>query len=214
MGWVSVLPVDAAKAESMQPATAGEPPPSGTARRRPGPVDIGFAQDMSLHHEQALAMARLAITKGSPRLRAMAQGIIDQQLRELGLMQGWLMLWEAPLLSGRQDMAWMRQAYAPSKLRDADYDQFIESCLRGQGMPGMATADQMEALAELPTQASFDQAFLVLMIHHHQSAVVMARFAAQHAQLEVVRSLAQSMAAEQQQEMGQMAVWLRSGRDR
>lgn len=169
---------------------------------------------MSLHHEQALAMARLAITRGSPRLRAMAQGIIDQQLRELGLMQGWLMLWDAPMLSGREDMAWMRKAYARSKLRDATYDQFIESCLRGEGMPGMATSDQMEALAELSTQATFDQAFLVLMVHHHQSAVVMARFAAQHAQLDVVRGLAQSMAAEQQQEMGQMVVWLRSGRER
>lgn len=174
-----------------------------------GPVDIGFSQDMSLHHEQALAMAQMALTRASPRVQGLAQGIVNQQLKELGMMQGWLMLWSAPPVADRDDMAWMRDAYARSPHRDPAYDRFIEGCLRGQGMPGLATPEQMDALAETRQAAAFDQAFLALMVRHHQGAVVMARFASEHAGLAVVRGFARSVAAEQQQEMAQMLAWLR-----
>lgn len=174
-----------------------------------GPVDIGFAQDMSLHHEQALTMAQMALTRASPRVQVLARGIVHQQLKELGMMQGWLMLWAAPPVAERDDMAWMRDAYARSPRRDPAYDRFMESCIRGEGMPGLATPAQLEALAETRHEAAFDQAFLALMVRHHQGAVVMARFASEHAGLEVVRGFARSVAAEQQQEMAQMLAMLR-----
>ncbi len=173
------------------------------------PVDIGFAQDMSLHHEQALTMARMALSRASLRVQGLAQVIVDQQLRELGAMQGWLMLWDAPPMAERDDMAWMRDAYARSPHRDPAYDRFIENCLRGEGMPGLATPGQLDALTAAPNAAAFDQAFLALMVRHHQGAVVMARFASEHAGLKVVRGLARSVAAEQQQEMAQMLAMLR-----
>lgn len=175
----------------------------------PTPVDIGFAQDMSLHHEQALTMARMAMSRASLRVQGLAQTIIDQQLRELGMMQGWLMLWGAAPLAERDDMAWMRDAYARSPRRDPAYDRFIESCIRGEGMPGLASPAQLDALTGTPHAAAFDQAFLALMVRHHQGAVVMARFAAEHAGGEVVRGFARSVAAEQQQEMAQMLAMLR-----
>lgn len=183
--------------------------PGLTAQKAPNPVDIGFAQDMSLHHEQALTMARMALSRASLRVQGLAQVIVDQQLRELGAMQGWLMLWEAPPMAERDDMAWMRDAYARSPHRDPAYDRFIESCIRGEGMPGLATPAQLDALGGTRNAAAFDQAFLALMVRHHQGAVVMARFAAEHAGLDVVRGLARSMAAEQQQEMAQMLAMLR-----
>lgn len=175
------------------------------------PVDIGFAQDMSLHHEQALTMARMALSRASLRVQGLAQLIVDQQLRELGVMQGWLMLLDAPPTAERDDMAWMRDAYARSPQRDPAYDRFIESCIRGEGMPGLATPGQLDALTGTPDAAAFDQAFLALMVRHHQGAVVMARFASEHAGLEVVRGLARSVAAEQRQEMVQMLAMLRQG---
>ena len=175
----------------------------------PNPVDIGFAQDMSLHHEQALTMARMALSRASLRVQGLAQVIVDQQLRELGAMQGWLMLWEAPPMAERDDMAWMRDAYARSPRRDPAYDRFIESCIRGEGMPGLATPAQLDALSGARNPDAFDQAFLALMVRHHQGAVVMARFAVDHSGLDVVRGLARRMAAEQQQEMAQMLAMLR-----
>jgi len=175
----------------------------------PSPVDIGFAQDMSLHHEQALTMARMALARASLPVQGLAQRIVDQQLRELGVMQGWLMLWGAPPMAEGDDMGWMRDAYSRSPNRDLAYDRFIESCIRGEGMPGLATPAQLDDLTGAPNAAAFDQAFLALMVRHHQGAVVMARFTAEHAQLDVVRGVARSMAAEQQQEMPRMLAMLR-----
>lgn len=187
-------------------------PPAATEAMlaRPSPVDIGFAQDMSVHHEQALTMAHLALTKASPRVRLLAQGVITQQLKEVGYMQGWLLLWHAPGMAANDDMRWMREAYARTGHRDATYEQFIDSCAQGRGMPGMASPQELEALAVATSPAGFDAAFLALMVRHHQGAVVMARFVSEHAQLELVRGFASAMAAEQQQEMAQMLKWLKA----
>lgn len=183
---------------------AGPPMPAAQAA---GPVDIGFAQDMSLHHEQALTMARLALAHGTPRVRPLAEGIVNQQLKEIGAMQGWLMLWDAPATSATDDMRWMRDAYEASRRHDPVYEQYIESCARGEGMPGMATVDDMEGLSAL-RDAAFDTRFLALMVRHHQGAAVMARFAAEHARAEPVRTFARTIAAEQRRETIQMATLL------
>lgn len=175
-----------------------------------GPVDIGFAQDMSVHHEQALTMANLALTRASLRVHLLAQGIITQQIKEIGYMQGWLLLWHASGMAPDDEMRWMRDAYAHAARRDIAYEQFIDSCAQGRGMPGMASPQELESLASEASPAVFDAAFLSLMVRHHQGAVVMARFASEHAQLDLVRGFARAMAAEQQQEMARMLSWLRS----
>jgi uncharacterized protein (DUF305 family) len=206
--WLTSGGSDALKAEALSEAKAV----SGAAEASDGqglqgPVNIGFAQDMSLHHEQALTMARLALAQGSPQVQALAQGIVNQQLKEIGYMQGWLMLWDAPGTSASDDMPWMRQAYVKAKRRDPVYEQFIESCIAGKGMPGMASVDELDQLATLH-KTTFDSRFLALMVRHHQGAVVMARFASEHAELEVVRGFARSIAAEQRREMIQMMTLL------
>jgi uncharacterized protein (DUF305 family) len=169
----------------------------------PGPVSIGFAQDMTLHHEQALQMARMALFKGTPMIRSLADGIVNQQQREIGYLQGWLLLWNASPTSDDNDMGWMKQAYARSRQRDEVYEQYIESCGAGQPMPGLATSVEMASLADMEGTA-FDRQFLALMVRHHQGAMVMARFAFEFAELDVVRGVAASMGAEQRQEMAFM----------
>lgn len=192
-------------ARAMATSTTAESAPV-----RQGPVDVGFAQDMSAHHEQALTMAHLALTRGSPRVRMLAQGIVTQQLKEIGYMQGWLLLWQAPGMASTDEMRWMRDAYASAARRDVMYEQFIDGCAQGRGMPGMASPSELEALAAASSPATFDAAFLALMVRHHQGAVVMARFLSENAQLDLVRGFARAMAAEQQQERARMLSWLRA----
>lgn len=175
-----------------------------------GPVDIGFAQDMSLHHEQALTMAQMALIKGSPRVRQLAQGIVNQQLKEVGYMQGWLMLWQAPGIAPTDEMRWMRDAYGRSPRRDPAYERFIDSCIQGRGMPGQASPAELDALAAVAQAAAFDAMFLALMVRHHEGAVVMARFASEYAQLDAVRGFARAVSAEQQQELLLMLRWLKT----
>ncbi|MDI1257747.1 DUF305 domain-containing protein [Aquabacterium sp.] len=190
---------------------ANAPTETAPAHLAHGPVDIGFAQDMSVHHEQALTMARMALAQGSPQVRLLAQGIINQQLKEIGYLQGWLMLWNAPSVADSGEMTWMRTAYAQARQRVPAYDQFIESCAQGQGMPGLATPVELEALEALSLPDQFDRTFLALMIRHHQGAIVMAQFTSEHAASDMVRGFAKAIAAEQLQEMSQMLTLLRAG---
>jgi uncharacterized protein (DUF305 family) len=92
-------------------------------------------------------------------------------------------------------------------VREPQYEQFIQRCNADQAMPGLATPAQMAELASLHGGA-FDQAFLSRMVSHHQAAVVMARFAAQHAESPVVRGFAASVASEQGMEVPLMLTQL------
>ncbi|MEY4767180.1 MAG: hypothetical protein RI907_3853, partial [Pseudomonadota bacterium] len=150
------LPAADTPPSSASPAAASAPAAKPTAAAlvalpvaAPGPVSVGFAQDMSLHHEQALQMAELALKRASPDVRGVAEGILRQQLRELGYLQGWLMLWDASAASSEDGMPWMKQAYRASNQRDEAFERFIERCSQSPGMPGAASAAELDSLANL-----------------------------------------------------------------
>ena len=76
----------------------GQPaPPPGA-----GSVDVGFAQDMSVHHTQAVQMASWERDHTSdPALQLLATDIEDTQHGQVGRMQSWLDL-GAPRPAHRQ----------------------------------------------------------------------------------------------------------------
>jgi uncharacterized protein (DUF305 family) len=172
---------------------------TATANATPGPVSIGFAQEMSQHHEQALLLARFAEVHGSPVVQARARDVAHTQLREIGVMQGWLMLWNAPEASDAELMSWMTRAYAQSGQRNDDYERFISLCSSLGTMPGQVSTQEFNHLAGLRGKA-FDNQFLRLMIRHHESALLMAQFAHDHAEHELVRQLAATLIATQREE--------------
>ena len=60
----------------------------GGSAPRADAADTTFLTDMSSHHAQAIAAARIAATRGSdPRVRAFAQRIVAEQTPELQRMQ-------------------------------------------------------------------------------------------------------------------------------
>ena len=150
-----------------------------------GSVDVGFARDMSLHHEQAVVMAGLIYDRtDDPAIRTLAFDILTTQQGQIGIMSGWLDAWGLPWTTSGPRMAWMG--------------------MPTEGlMPGMATAEQLSALrAAEGTQA--DILFLQLMIPHHQGGVTMAEMAAAEAGQEPVRTLAQSIVEAQTLEIDYM----------
>jgi uncharacterized protein (DUF305 family) len=156
-------------------------------------VDAGFARDMSTHHLQGVEMANLALdTTSDPEIRSLAFDISATQTNQVGRMQGWLSLWGLPR-SGEQ-MAWMGSAHDHMDM--------------GSGlMPGMATEQELTELQSLQGTA-FDIRFLQLMIRHHQGGKEMAEYAADHAEVASVRSLARSIADTQTAETTTMAAML------
>ncbi|MFT4189755.1 MAG: DUF305 domain-containing protein [Aeromicrobium sp.] len=161
----------------------------------PSEVDVGFAQDMGVHHQQALDMSALALANSDDQfVLAMAQQILQAQAGERGILRGWLTLWKAPQLPSGPPMEWMAEAHEGH----GDHGSHEE------GMPGMATPAQMQELAELEG-AAFDAEFVALMTAHHEGGVMMARYAADHAALPEVRSLAMLMVEEQIEELSLLA---------
>ncbi|HVY11463.1 MAG TPA: DUF305 domain-containing protein [Mycobacteriales bacterium] len=162
----------------------------------PGAVDVGFSQDMAVHHEQAVLMANLAQTHGTTAVTGLADAILINQSQEIGLMRGWLQLWHQPTTDPRP-MSWMS---SPSHGM---------SGMSSTAMPGMATPDQLTRLASLSGKR-FDALFLELMIRHHEGGLQMCQFAEAHASLAVVRRAAVSMAVEQVEDLGQLRALLKA----
>lgn len=178
---------------------------------RPGAVDVGFSQDMGVHHQQAVAMSRLAEQRGSAPVRSLAGGIMSSQLVEIGWMQGWLALWNQPLVPAGPPMAWMGHAMQSCGTDHGEHavaGPGAGSCSAHQGMsggamPGMATQDEMNRLSRSSGRA-FDVLFLQLMTRHHQGGISMASDAEQRATLAPVRDLAARSSRDQLQEIGLM----------
>jgi len=166
-------------------------PGSSTAVPAADSVDVGFAQDMSEHHQQAVQMAGWERDHtADPALKQLAFDIETTQLQQIGRMQGWLGLWGAPAQSTGGHMAWMS---APSGHDHAAGGAAVDT------MPGMATSEQLRALRASSGQ-QLDVLFLQLMLRHHEGGVVMLRYAAEHAAVPEVRNLAAQMLSAQNSE--------------
>lgn len=151
-------------------------------------VDIGFAQDMSTHHQQAVTMATLAREHGADvAVRQLAFDIETNQRDQIGRMQGWLNLWGEPVSSGAP-MQWMAAGG-----HDHGMDHSMEG---GATMPGMADTAELNRLRSL-NGPEFDSYFLQLMLRHHEGGAPMARYGAEHAGLAPVRGLAANMLGSQ-----------------
>lgn len=153
--------------------------------------EAGMLRDMLPHHAQAIDMALIIRDRtGDEQLRALATDIILSQQHQIGMMRGWLDLWDlSPNLQGPM-MAWM--------------DHPVEE---GELMPGMATAEQIESLRTLPVEEA-EVLFFQLMIPHHQGALHMAEAYLERGDQEEVTEFARSIIAVQDREIEMMNLML------
>ena len=163
----------------------------------PSAVDIGFAQSMSAHHQQAVMMAQFMLDGRPTPLRGRAQAIAGTQTLETGRMQGWLLLWDRPLLPVTAGMGWMLVGHAPP---DEALKAYLLDCQKSGGMPGQPTVTELDRLRRLDGVAR-DRLFVTLMLRHHEGALPMARFAATNATMSPVRNLAANIVREQAEEL-------------
>jgi uncharacterized protein (DUF305 family) len=167
--------------------------PGSTERSVPatGSVDVGFAQDMTVHHEQAVTMASWERDHTTdPIVHQLAADIAATQTSQIGRMQGWLELWGAPSLPAGGYMAWMTE---PS------HDHTPAPAGGVATMPGMASDDELAAL-RAATGPELDVLFLQLMLRHHQGGAGMLSYAAERAAEPQVRNLAAQMLRSQSAE--------------
>lgn len=160
-------------------------------------VDVGFAQDMSVHHSQAVEMSAMALTNATdPAVRTLAYDVITTQQSQWGTMQGWLAMWDRPLQTPGTPMTWMDSTEGGPGTMPTMAEHAGTS---GSSMPGMATTSELDALRRA-TGPAFDTLYLQLLLRHHQGGLPMARYAAVNASEHVVTTLAQQIADTQEAE--------------
>nr|WP_312867601.1 DUF305 domain-containing protein [Amycolatopsis pithecellobii] len=168
---------------------------SGPATPGTGSVEVGFAQDMSVHHLQAVTMANWARDHSTdPEVRQLAFDIQSTQLEQVGRMKGWLMLWDQPEQAPGAYMTWMTQ---PS---GHDMAGMPGSSAGAAVMPGMASDTELAKLRSLSGK-DLDVYFLQLMLRHHQGGTAMAQYAHDHSPVSAVKTLTQSILNSQGAEM-------------
>jgi uncharacterized protein (DUF305 family) len=169
-----------------------------------GSVEVGFAQDMSVHHLQAVTMAGWERDHTTdPELKQLAFDMERTQTEQVGRMKGWLMLWNQPEQTPGQYMTWMQM---PMGHEHAGMSM-PSSPTAGTGdapMPGMATSTELSRLRSLSGK-DLDVYFLQLMLRHHQGGVTMVQYAKDHSSLPAVQALTQSMLTSQGAEMQLMS---------
>jgi uncharacterized protein (DUF305 family) len=156
-------------------------------------VDTGFLVDMSTHHDQAVSMALCAVDRATdPVVRGSAREVLVFQNRELGTMGVWLDERHGvrPDDPDHPAMAWMGTPTTAA------------------AMPGMASADEIDALCSA-RGPDVDHRFLTLLRAHHRGGVHMAEYAGEHAASPGIAAFARALARNQRVEANEYTQMLR-----
>lgn len=160
-------------------------PADGPASGDVADADVEFAQMMIVHHRGAVEMAGLADGRtDDPELLALAEHVVEDQEPEIARMTAWLEEWGADVPaaggSGSPDDAGSGHGGSDHGGTDDGGTGHGDTDHGGTGhggdegpMPGMMTAAQMAEL-EAARGPAFDEAFLTMMIEHHEGALTMA----------------------------------------
>lgn len=185
---------------------------SNAAILEPNALDIGYAQAMSKHHDEAIRLNRLMMNSQSDQLQAWVYSMSLAQSTERGLLTGWLTAWGKPAVPSGFSMEWVELDSKPlpgGKPLSVDDLNYINRC-KSMGtdlMPGSPSVADFERLNRLQG-AEKTRLYMELMSRHHEGAIEMSRFALRHAQSDLIRSFASQTIREQGKEMLWMTHWL------
>ena len=153
-------------------------------------IDAHFIEQMIPHHEDAITMSKLALTKAKrPEVKQLAQNIILSQGKEIKQMTDWYQLW---------------------------FDREIPTGSNTMNQHGMMGGSQMHMgmmgndtdVTRLENSQDFDRLFVEDMIPHHQMAVMMASMLKNGTTRPEMKKLAEDIIAAQTNEIDLMRSWL------
>ena len=148
------------------------------------PYDLQFLDTMTHHHQGAVEMAEMALKKSNnAELKTFAQGIIDDQNKEISQMKDWREKWYA----GKPAAKNMEMRGMADSMK-------------------MMSGDEMKQM-EAAAGKEFDVLFLDMMTPHHVGAVEMAREALQKAEHSEIKTLSNNIIKAQESEIKMMADW-------
>ncbi len=179
-------PPESKKVETPSPAASPSMAPmddmmKSSPNAASAPYDLQFIDTMSMHHQSAIDMAKMAEMQGQhAELKALAKSIINAQQKEIAGMKAW------------------RDEWYPGKPQAMNME-----------MPGMMDAMKGMDMGKMKTATgnAFDLMFIDKMTAHHAGAITMAQEALTKAEHPEIKKLAQQIIAAQQKEIEQMSKW-------
>ncbi len=148
-----------------------------------GDFDYDFAGMMKEHHQGAIDMSQVLLSKGSDAgIKAMAQKIIDAQKAEIA------------------DFDKILSSIKPVEQKSKDGDQHNELHEIGEKM--------QEDMKNMKMSGNVDKDYVMMMIGHHQSAVSMAKDELSHGKNIQLKQMAQKIIQEQEKEIKEFQSWL------
>ncbi|MFI6791815.1 DUF305 domain-containing protein [Nonomuraea sp. NPDC050383] len=162
------------EARTLSPSEAATAVPPQKANA----ADVRYLQNMIVHHRQALDMSLLAGSRAaSDAVKRLASRINDVQGPEIAMMTDWL---------------------------KTEGQQVPDHHAAHEGMPGMATPEQMESL-KAARGAAFDRLFVQLMTAHHQGAITMSTEVLKQGSHLRVQEIAEDISVSQAAEIRRMS---------
>jgi uncharacterized protein (DUF305 family) len=172
-------------ADMQHNSTTASTQPSGRQAADHNDHDVQFAQEMIVHHQQALDMAKMVPGRSTnAQVLDLAKRIEGAQDPEIKTMTAWLSQWGA--------------APTASSMPGMDHG----SMDHGSGT-GMMTAEEMTKLGQA-TGAEFDRMWTEMMIKHHQGAIEMSKTHIDKGGNAESKKLAQDIITAQQAEITEM----------
>ena len=182
----TVYPLLAGRLKSLQVQMSPKPSTSSPGMGMMG--DQHFITMMIPHHEDAIAMANMALTRAEhPEIKQLAKNIKTSQSQEIEQMRAWYKKWygtDVPKVDGNNMGGGMMHGGK-------------------RGMMGNMRTD----LAALSKAKNFDQAFIEEMIPHHEMAVMMSQHLLSNAVHPEMKQLAQAIIQAQTKEINEMQSW-------
>ncbi len=148
--------------------------------------DQQFIDMMAPHHQGAVAMAQIALTRARhPQIKSLARSIIADQNSEIAQMKAWR-------------KAWYGSAATPGM---ADMPMLPGMTMSMSGM------SMMHDIGRLKTTTRFDKAFIDAMLPHHQLAIDAATLELARGSHPQLKALALSIIKGQSREEGLMQAY-------
>ena len=140
--------------------------------------DERFIDAMVPHHQNAIAMARVALENAEhEEIKELSRNIVSTQQAEI------------------------------EELKSIKKEEFGTSNVPMEMSPSQMRSMGMMDPQQLAHSQPFDKVFIDAMIPHHQSAIVMAQVALEESENPQIKELAQNIVNAQQAEIEQMKAW-------
>ena len=153
------------------------------AMKMTGDFDYDFANMMISHHQAAIDMAQVEVQKGTDAaLKTMAQSMIAAQESEITAFRAVLKGYKVPKTNPTE----------------------------GDAHGGMTqNMDMMmKHMGEMKMTGFVDKDFAMMMIHHHEAAVKMAKDELAHGKNAALKKMAQKIEQDQTNEIAGLKTWL------